>query len=245
MRRLPRSPSVAPPTGRRTVVCPISRAQSRRLTVPEFSALKGQRKISMLTAYDYPMAQLLDECRVDSILVGDSLSMVVQGHENTLAGDAGRNDLPRRNGRTGGAARAGRRRLAVSQLPLGRLQGGRERRPDPQTHALPGRQAGGRRGTGRGDRRPGRRGHPRHGACGAAAAECAPTGRLQGATRPRATAGGRPGRRRRRRVRHRAGVHSGDPGGGDHRRVCRFPPSASGRGSNATARSWSCKTCWA
>ena len=58
--------------------------RSRRLTVPEFTALKGQRKISMLTAYDYPMAELLDECQLDAILVGDSLSMVVQGHENTL-----------------------------------------------------------------------------------------------------------------------------------------------------------------
>jgi 3-methyl-2-oxobutanoate hydroxymethyltransferase len=54
------------------------------LTVPEFSALKGQRKICMLTAYDYPMAELLDECELDGMLVGDSLSMVVQGHENTL-----------------------------------------------------------------------------------------------------------------------------------------------------------------
>ncbi len=59
-------------------------SSSRRLTVPEFSALKGQRKISMLTAYDFPTAEMLDECGLDSILVGDSLSMVVQGHDNTL-----------------------------------------------------------------------------------------------------------------------------------------------------------------
>jgi 3-methyl-2-oxobutanoate hydroxymethyltransferase len=59
-------------------------ATPKRLTVPQFSALKGQRKISMLTAYDFTMGQLLDEAGVDSILVGDSLSMVVQGHENTL-----------------------------------------------------------------------------------------------------------------------------------------------------------------
>jgi len=39
----------------------------------------------MLTAYDYTMAQLLDQSGVDSILVGDSLSMVVQGRTNTLA----------------------------------------------------------------------------------------------------------------------------------------------------------------
>ena len=60
--------------------------QTKRLTVPEFAALKtAGQKITMLTAYDYPMARLLDEAGVDGILVGDSVSMVVQGHENTLA----------------------------------------------------------------------------------------------------------------------------------------------------------------
>lgn len=38
----------------------------------------------MLTAYDYPMARLLDESGVDALLVGDSMSMVVQGRETTL-----------------------------------------------------------------------------------------------------------------------------------------------------------------
>jgi len=57
----------------------------RRLTVPGFMALKSEgRKISMLTAYDYTTAQLLDRAGIDAILVGDSMSMVVQGHENTL-----------------------------------------------------------------------------------------------------------------------------------------------------------------
>jgi 3-methyl-2-oxobutanoate hydroxymethyltransferase len=56
-----------------------------RMTVPKFAALKSSgRKISMLTAYDYPLARLVDEAGVDAVLVGDSLSMVVQGHENTL-----------------------------------------------------------------------------------------------------------------------------------------------------------------
>lgn len=56
-----------------------------RVTVPAFVALKGQRKISMLTAYDYPTAAILDESGIDAILIGDSLSMVVQGHETTLS----------------------------------------------------------------------------------------------------------------------------------------------------------------
>lgn len=56
-----------------------------QLTVPKFMALKGTgRKITMLTAYDYGLAKLLDETGVEAILVGDSMSMVVQGHSNTL-----------------------------------------------------------------------------------------------------------------------------------------------------------------
>lgn len=55
------------------------------MIVPDFLALKASgRKISMLTAYDYPTAKVLDAAGIDSILVGDSLSMVVQGHETTL-----------------------------------------------------------------------------------------------------------------------------------------------------------------
>lgn len=41
-------------------------------------------KISMLTAYDYTMAKLLDLAGVDMLLVGDSLAMVVQGHDTTI-----------------------------------------------------------------------------------------------------------------------------------------------------------------
>jgi len=59
--------------------------QKKRITVPQFSGMKSSgQKISMLTAYDYPMAKLVDEAGVEGILVGDSMSMVVQGHENTL-----------------------------------------------------------------------------------------------------------------------------------------------------------------
>jgi len=56
----------------------------RPVTVPEFVKMKGNVPITMLTAYDYTTALLLDEVGIEAILVGDSLSMVVQGHDNTL-----------------------------------------------------------------------------------------------------------------------------------------------------------------
>ena len=59
--------------------------KTRRLTVTDFAKMKSKgEKITMLTAYDYPSASLLDEAGVDMLLVGDSVAMVVQGHENTL-----------------------------------------------------------------------------------------------------------------------------------------------------------------
>ena len=42
------------------------------------------KKITMLTAYDYPFAKIVDEAGIDAIIVGDSVGMVVQGLENTL-----------------------------------------------------------------------------------------------------------------------------------------------------------------
>ncbi len=46
---------------------------------------RQQQRITCLTAYDYASSRLVDEAGIDMILVGDSLSMVVLGHENTLA----------------------------------------------------------------------------------------------------------------------------------------------------------------
>jgi 3-methyl-2-oxobutanoate hydroxymethyltransferase len=55
------------------------------VTVPEFLSAKAQgRRLTLLTAYDYTMARLLDAAGVDGILVGDSLGMVVQGQETAL-----------------------------------------------------------------------------------------------------------------------------------------------------------------
>ena len=57
-----------------------------KVTMPALSEMKRQgMPISALTAYDYSTARLADEAGIDLILVGDSLAMVVLGHENTLA----------------------------------------------------------------------------------------------------------------------------------------------------------------
>lgn len=61
-------------------------AELKPVTVPDFlSARATGRRLTMLTAYDYTMARLLDAAGVDSLLVGDSLGMVVQGQPDTLA----------------------------------------------------------------------------------------------------------------------------------------------------------------
>jgi 3-methyl-2-oxobutanoate hydroxymethyltransferase len=59
--------------------------QRRPVTVPDFMAAKERGvRLTMLTAYDYTMARLLDEAGIDAILVGDSLGMVMQGEPNSL-----------------------------------------------------------------------------------------------------------------------------------------------------------------
>jgi 3-methyl-2-oxobutanoate hydroxymethyltransferase len=65
---------------------PAAPAQARPVTVPDFLAAKARGvRLTMLTAYDYTMARLLDAAGVDGVLVGDSLGMVVQGNETSLA----------------------------------------------------------------------------------------------------------------------------------------------------------------
>lgn len=58
---------------------------NKKYTVKSFQEAKeNNKKISMLTAYDYSMAKIADGSGVDALLIGDSLGMVFQGHDSTL-----------------------------------------------------------------------------------------------------------------------------------------------------------------
>lgn len=56
-----------------------------KINVNDFHRKKSEgKKITLITAYDYPFAVIADEAGVDALMVGDSLGMVVQGLDNTL-----------------------------------------------------------------------------------------------------------------------------------------------------------------
>ncbi|MBV6434722.1 MAG: 3-methyl-2-oxobutanoate hydroxymethyltransferase [Bryobacteraceae bacterium] len=58
---------------------------STGIRIPDLAKYKAEgRKITMLTAYDASMAKLLDEAGIDVLLVGDSLGMVIMGHDTTI-----------------------------------------------------------------------------------------------------------------------------------------------------------------
>jgi 3-methyl-2-oxobutanoate hydroxymethyltransferase len=89
------------------------------VTIPDFAQWKRQgRKISVLTAYDYTTARLLDAAGVDCLLVGDSLGTVVQGWDTTL-----RVTLDQMVYHAEMVARAARRALVVGDLPFGSYEG--------------------------------------------------------------------------------------------------------------------------
>ncbi|TNE54193.1 MAG: 3-methyl-2-oxobutanoate hydroxymethyltransferase [Bacteroidetes bacterium] len=79
--------------------------------------LRGE-KISMLTGYDYSMAKIIDQAGIDVILVGDSASNVMAGHETTLP-----ITLDQMIYHASSVVRAAQRALIVVDMPFGSYQG--------------------------------------------------------------------------------------------------------------------------
>lgn len=91
----------------------------KRITTHVLQAMKGRgEKIAMLTAYDYSMARILDAAGVDILLVGDSASNVMAGHETTLP-----ITLDQMIYHASSVVRAVKRSLVVVDLPFGSYQG--------------------------------------------------------------------------------------------------------------------------
>ena len=57
----------------------------KKLTIPDIRNRKNGTPISVLTAYDYPWAKMVDAAGIDIVLVGDSLGMVVLGYTDTVS----------------------------------------------------------------------------------------------------------------------------------------------------------------
>jgi len=92
----------------------VPNVPARPVTVPDFLSARSRGvRLTLLTAYDYTMARLLDNAGVDGILVGDSLGMVVQGNENCLAVT-----LDEMIYHTRLVARGTRRSLLVTDMPF-------------------------------------------------------------------------------------------------------------------------------
>jgi 3-methyl-2-oxobutanoate hydroxymethyltransferase len=97
----------------------VQKRDIKIITTHQLQAMKDRgEKISMLTAYDYSMASILDDAGVDVLLVGDSASNVMAGHETTLP-----ITLDQMIYHASSVVRAVRRAFVVVDLPFGSYQG--------------------------------------------------------------------------------------------------------------------------
>src|SRR3954464_6593224 len=86
----------------------------KRVRIPDLARAKRQgREITMLTAYDATMAALLDRAGIDALLVGDSLGMVVLGHETTIPVT-----LDAMVHHTAAVTRGSKRALVIADMPF-------------------------------------------------------------------------------------------------------------------------------
>ena len=91
----------------------------KRVTTNVLQEMKNNgEKISMLTAYDYTLAKIVDNAGIDVILVGDSASNVMAGHETTLP-----ITLDNMIYHASSVVKAAKRSLVVIDLPFGSYQG--------------------------------------------------------------------------------------------------------------------------
>jgi 3-methyl-2-oxobutanoate hydroxymethyltransferase len=96
-----------------------AKKEFKKITTNVLQEMKrGGEKISMLTAYDYTMAKIIDNGGIDVILVGDSASNVMHGHETTLPITLGQ-----MIDHATSVVRAVDRALVVVDLPFGTYQG--------------------------------------------------------------------------------------------------------------------------
>jgi 3-methyl-2-oxobutanoate hydroxymethyltransferase len=96
----------------------VAKKDYKRITTKSLIEMKANgEKISMLTAYDFTMAKIVDTAGVDVILVGDSASNVMAGHETTLP-----ITLDQMIYHASGVVRAVERALVVVDLPFGSYQ---------------------------------------------------------------------------------------------------------------------------
>ncbi|MEM9687471.1 MAG: 3-methyl-2-oxobutanoate hydroxymethyltransferase [Bacteroidota bacterium] len=96
----------------------LAKKEYRRVTVKSLVDMKSHgEKISMLTAYDYTMAKIIDNTGIDVVLVGDSASNVMAGHETTLP-----ITLDQMIYHASSVVRAIQRALIVVDLPFGSYQ---------------------------------------------------------------------------------------------------------------------------
>ena len=95
----------------------------KRITTNVLQEMKARdEKISMLTSYDYTLAKIVDDAGIDVILVGDSASNVVAGHETTLP-----ITLDNMIYHASSVVRAVKRSLVIVDLPFGSYQGDSQR----------------------------------------------------------------------------------------------------------------------
>lgn len=97
----------------------VHKQELKKITTHQLQEMKNRgEKIAMLTAYDFSMAKIIDSALVDVILVGDSASNVMAGHETTLP-----ITLDQMIYHAASVVRAVKRALVVVDLPFGAYQG--------------------------------------------------------------------------------------------------------------------------